>query len=217
MAKRADLKGKTFNYLKVICYHQTLRNRHDIKNAIWKCKCKCGNITLVSSTNIQRGKIKSCGCLQKESVGKINRTHGRSRTPEYRIWTRIKSRCYNPNTTDYKYYGGRGIKMCDKWVHSFEKFFLDMGKRPSLLHTIDRIENNVNYTPKNCRWATRETQTRNRTNTKTLTYKGQTKPMAEWAEIIGMPYTTIQSRVARGWPVFKIIETPVLKTWNRRP
>ena len=216
MAKRAKLKGKTFNYLTVICYHQTLKNKHGIQSAIWKCRCKCGNITLVSSTNIKGGHIKSCGCFQRESVGKINRTHGRSRTPEYRIWTQMKSRCYNPNTTDYKYYGGKGIKVCDKWVNSFESFFMDMGKRPSLLHTIDRIENNTDYTPENCKWATRKTQTRNRSNTKTLTYKGETKPMAAWAEILGLNYTTVQSRVARGWDVNDIIETPIMKTWNRR-
>jgi hypothetical protein len=128
--------------------------------------CDCGSPPRpVIFQNIRCGASRSCGCLTRERTSTAKRTHGRSGTPEYETWCRIRERCYNQRCSRYEIYGGRGITVCDRWLHSFENFLADMGERPSPKHSIDRIDVNGNYEPGNCRWATARVQARNQRKT----------------------------------------------------
>lgn len=119
---------------------------------------------------------------------------------EYAVWQGMKQRCLNPNHTAYKYYGGRGIKIHDSWANSYEKFLSDVGNRPSLLHTLDRIDNNGDYMPGNCRWITRRDQCQNRKNNYLITFRGITRSLSDWSEITGIPTHTLRRRVQNKVP-----------------
>lgn len=120
-------------------------------------------------------------------------------TPEHNSWVAMKQRCYYKGYRRYDRYGGRGIKVCDSWLESFENFYNDMGPKPSPKHSLDRIDTNGNYCPENCRWATKKEQARNRRNTKLITHNGRTASIPEWSEITGIPQQLIHTRIRRGW------------------
>jgi len=129
-------------------------------------------------------------------------------TAEYRCWSRIKARCFNPNVPRFKDYGGRGIKVCDRWLNSYEYFLADMGRRPTDKHSIDRYpDNNGNYEPGNCRWATTEQQMNNRRNSKRLTFAGLTLSVMQWAERTGVRAGTLWGRIQHGWSVERVLTT----------
>ena len=129
-------------------------------------------------------------------------------TPEYRAWRAAKSRCNNPNNISFKNYGGRGIRMCKAWSDDFAVFAANMGKRPSDKHSLDRNDNDGDYGPDNCRWATRAEQNRNSRQNRFLTFRGKTHCIADWVKILGMRRGTLQDRIYRGWSIEKAITTP---------
>lgn len=136
-------------------------------------------------------------------------THGRSDTPEYYAWSDMMTRCYNEKHKEFVNYGGRGIKVFDKW-HTFAGFFEDMGLRPSPTHSIDRFPNqDGGYEPCNCRWATKKEQARNRKTNRFLTFNGETKLLVEWSELLGIPFDVIFSRIKSGKSVEESLSTPV--------
>ncbi len=134
--------------------------------------------------------------------------HGLSHTLEYAAWRAMRSRCTDPRNKRFYGYGGRGIRVCPEWDVSFVAFISDMGRRPSSQHSLDRIDNDGNYEPGNCRWATRKEQDANRGNLTLMTWNGETKSVTAWAEVTGLPKHTIYVRVWRGWPADRALSTP---------
>jgi hypothetical protein len=158
--RRNDLTGRKFAFLTVVGFS----HRDKGNNAMWMCRCSCGAMKTIRGNHLSSGEIFSCGCKRNELNGAAHATHGQGRktsTGEYNSWIGMKDRCHNPNRSDYKDYGGRGIRVCKKWLNSFENFFADMGPRPSAKHSIDRIRVNGDYEPSNCRWATKMEQVQN--------------------------------------------------------
>lgn len=154
-----DLTGRQFGRLTVL--RRTAENSKDGRPQ-WECQCVCGERVVLRGASLRTGNTRSCGCLQKESVGALRRTHGGSNTDEYETWLGMKKRCLNHAHHKYPEYGGRGIVVCDRWRNSFENFILDMGPKPSPQHSLDRIDNDGPYDKDNCRWATSIEQSRNR-------------------------------------------------------
>lgn len=201
MLKTKDIKGERFGLLTV---HERAGSDR-LGNAMWRCTCECGGQSIVSTHNLKRGHTKSCGCLQKESVT----THSGTGTRLYRIWEGMKRRCYEITHAHFKDYGGRGITVCDEWLRSFEAFrdwALANGYRDDL--TIDRKDNDGPYSPDNCHWATHKAQQNNMRSNRAITYKGETRTLAQWAELAGINKKTLQYRLNNGWSVEQAITTP---------
>lgn len=207
----------------MVCSRLTVISRAGIVpgGAGWKCLCECGRTVIAAGALLRRGAVKSCGCLKAEvgaahlaayaATGKhAALRHGDARAgreaPEWRTWHSIKRRCDPSAATIFPEYAGRGIEVCKAWRESYERFLLDVGRRPSDEHSLDRYpNNNGNYEPGNVRWATRKEQARNRRNSLFIDCGGQRKTLAEWAEITGLQNTTIRNRLRAGWPVEKAL------------
>lgn len=176
-------------------------------NGMVECRCLCGTIKMVRKSNIVSGKTKSCGCLAAEkSASRIRERstiHGMSHSSEHKIWRGIIERCGNSDNTRY---GGRGIKICARWLHSFENFYKDMGPRPSSKHSIDRINNDGDYDSSNCRWATASEQGNNRSNNRIVTWMGRSQTLTKWADEIGISRKTLSSRLLKlKWPLDQVM------------
>lgn len=180
------------------------------------CECECGTQKDVYMRNVLRGKSVSCGCVPAAATSDRMTIHGeaspRRLTPEYVVWKGIRQRCgRNPRGRTVKSYRNKNITLCERWK-KFDNFLMDMGRRPSPEHQIDRIDNSVGYTPENCRWTTKIEQQRNKTTNVNITYMGKTKCIAAWAEEYKIPYGTLRTRIVRlGWGIGKALETPVKK------
>lgn len=161
-------------------------------NLAYECICDCGKTCTKLGGNLRRGASTNCGCTTWDRL----KTHQMTDTPEYRSWMAMKRRCYDMKRLEYKNYGARGIGVCEEWRESFENFYRDMGKRPNNT-SLDRIDNERNYAPDNCRWATIDQQSGNKRNTTMLTYSGETLPLSEWAKKLGINYQTFYSRIKR--------------------
>jgi len=172
---------------------------------IWLCKCECGNTKEIVSSLLKSGNTKSCGCIMKSILENRNTVHGLAKKNRrlYNIWCRMRQRCNNSNSSDYDRYGGRGIDVCAEWssFRSFYNWAINNGYESNL--SIDRIDNNGNYQPSNCRWATNIKQARNKRNNHLITYKGETKTLAEWSQITGLDGSLIRYRL-KHWDKEKI-------------
>lgn len=200
MGKKIDLVGQRFSMLLVVDRAETDGvDRH----SRWICQCDCGNTTAVRSNYLLSGHTTSCGCYKATK----KRKHGQSKTRLYTIYYKILSRCYDVNNDQYKDYGGRGICVCEDWRNDFQSFFdwaTANGYSDDL--TIDRVNVNGDYTPNNCRWATRKTQANNTRRNALYTYNGKTKTIAEWSAETGVNYNTLRARLRRyGWDIEKAI------------
>lgn len=189
------------------------RNTYGYPINIWGvlCKCDCGNEKFVAPNNLLSGATISCGCYHKKITGLINKSHGLSRDRLYRTWCDMKKRCSNPNVWNYKNYGGRGIKVCDEWINSFECFrdwAYKNGYDEKL--TIDRKDNNGNYEPGNCKWSTHKEQVANSRRVKLYTAFGETKHLAEWKRDSRtvVSSVTVQRRLKLGYSIELALTEP---------
>lgn len=203
MPKFKDVTGKRYGRLVVI----ELYGKQKSVN-YWRCKCDCGNEKIASIKLLNNGCIKSCGCLQRESRGLKQKTHGLTHSRLFSIWTNIKTRTSNPNCSEAKNYIGKDIKMCDEWKDFiiFYNWAMSNGYSDNL--SIDRIDNSKGYYPENCRWTTAKEQNRNKDNLHYIEYKGETHPIVVWAEKLNIKYGTLRSRINRGWEIERAFTKP---------
>lgn len=214
--KLIDFTGQKFGRLTVMEY---IGRVHHASN--WRCSCDCGNSIVVPLAGLRAGLQKSCGCYKRDRMGTLTLKHGarahqkddtrdRIYHPMYKIWDGMKQRCYNPTERNYKFYGARGVTICDEWLTDFEAFMAYMGPRPSPKHSIDRYPNGAgNYKPGNVRWATSVQQARNRSNNRLIEVNGVEVPLVVAAQMTGLPRYVIAKRLNSGWPLDRALSTPL--------
>lgn len=188
--KHQHLIGTRFNRLTPI-----RRLLTGYQQVTYLCQCSCGSTCVVAGASLVSNNTKSCGCLFRDTVRSFSRTHGQSNTRAYTIWASMKQRCLNPNVAAYKYYGGRGVKVCDDWLQ-FSRFLADMGQ-PTPRAKLERIDNNGNYQMDNCRWATSREQSRNTRWNVILSFDGKTMCLKDWSIEVGRNYPTLLTRAKR--------------------
>ena len=208
---RENLTGRLFGRLTVErpAEDGVLSNGRHL--TMWECRCSCGNHTIIRSSDLKSGRVVSCGCYRAENTGVIRTTHGATKGRKtkklYSVWASMRERCKNPNNTQFAYYGGKGVYVCSEWDSSystFEEWALNSGYQEGL--TIDRIDVNGNYCPKNCRWATVTEQANNKTTNRLLGALGKTKSIAEWARELNMSYNKLYHTLSKnGWDIEKAV------------
>lgn len=204
MSRSIDLTGQRFGKLIAIRCVGTTKARQ----AIWRCKCDCGNEADIRSSCLRNGDTRSCGCLQRIISKEVNTKHGEAHSRLYSIWSAMKCRCDNPNNQAFEHYGARGIAVCDEWQEytNFRDWAIANGYNDEL--SIDRIDVNGNYSPDNCRWITMKEQSNNRRSNHLISFDGETHTLKEWAVIKGLKYGTLSSRINRyHWSIEKALTT----------
>ena len=189
MPNKIDLSGQRFGRL--VAMH-AMPPKKKGGSTRWLCRCDCGNESTPGTAQLRRGRAKSCGCFQAEAARSANATHGQIKSSEYRAWCAMRSRCNTKSNISFKNYGGRGISVCKRWG-DFLCFLSDMGPRPKGT-TIDRIDNNGNYEPSNCRWATKEVQDSNKRTTVLVTFNGKTMTYSQWGRELNTDPGTLRQR-----------------------
>jgi len=195
MAKFIDRTGLKYGRL-LVCERVDAGPASNGNRVKWRCKCDCGNSVVATGHSLQRGETSSCGCLRKEMVRAVSRTHGMSRSPTHNSWRAAKERCHNPQSSKYPFYGGVGITMCDRWRNSFAEFLVDMGERPQG-HTLDRIDQCKGYEPGNVRWATAMEQSVNRGTTRLHRWGGTWMTIREVSEAAGVPFNSLRKAIRK--------------------
>jgi len=203
-----NLSGLKLGRLTVGAY---ISKSADGSDRLWACTCSCQGENAVpfpvrAKSLVKSNGTRSCGCIQKERASVANKTHGFTKSITYVTWGAMWSRTTNPNQKSYKDYATRKIRVCPRWKR-FENFLADMGPRPSPKHTIERVDNNLGYAPKNCRWATRKEQNRNTRATRWITIGKETLSLAEWCERFNQPRSRIEMRLRRGWSIVRAFQT----------
>lgn len=193
--------------------------RRNGKRIVW-CRCECGTERELTVHGLRVGRTKSCGCYHREVSAKLGRTarllhgesthRGRRGSQEYNIWKGMRDRCSRPGNKSYRVYGARGITVCDRWRSSFLNFLADMGRRPTRLHSIERIDSNGNYERSNCRWATPVEQGNNTSRNRILEIDGERLTIAQWSMRSGIPSGHIWNRLHLGWSVQEAVFRPAL-------
>jgi hypothetical protein len=214
MYKRQELIGCVFGRLTVKKFSHISRGGQ----SYWVCICTCGKEKTARSSHLKSGSVRSCGCLARECSSKTAKsvlagkyckiTHNKTHTRVFSIWTAMRARCKNPNSISYKNYGGRGIIVCKEWDSNFITFYnwaMNNGYNDNL--TIDRIDNNGNYEPSNCKWSTKKEQANNRRDCHYITYKDKTLTVVQWEEYLGFKRNLISQRLSRGWSEKRALET----------
>lgn len=206
MSIKEDLSGARFGRLTVL-----FRDNADRQNVRWMCLCDCGNKKSIRGDHLKRGETTSCGCYSREVASKRERgkTQRRYRSPEYNAWYHMIARCENPSDSRFYRYGARGIKVCERWKgeKGFLNFMNDMGARPGEKYSLDRINNDGNYEPSNCKWSTVVEQANNKSKNILVSYKGETKTLGNWTRELGLNYKNVWERMYRyGWCFEKAIK-----------
>ena len=200
--KKLNIIGEKYNKLLVIEEEKPRAN-----NRMFKCICDCGNITIVSMSNLRANRIVSCGCHKREICMKRSVSHNQRHTFLYEVWKGIKQRCYNSHNKSYHNYGGRGIVVCNEWKDNFQAFYdwsyangysVENQKDEKHKLTIDRIDVNGNYEPSNCRWVDRKTQASNMRTTKQITINGETKCLSEWFRVLKVSAWEYYKKIKNG-------------------
>lgn len=209
--KFIDLTGKKFGRLTVVSFDHKGGTR-----TYWKCECECGGTRIVANDHLKRGEVTDCGCYRRH-IARWEK-HGKSNERIYTIWDLMKRRCFDSNRVEYKNYGGRGITVCPEWLdaQNFTEWAYQNGYSNEL--TLDRIDNDGDYCPQNCRWVSRKEQSNNKRNNRLITHNGQTKTITQWAEENGLPYYVLKKRYDKlGWTFERAISEPInLKMSNRK-
>lgn len=201
-----DLTAQRFGRLVV----QERDHNSFAKQIRWICRCDCGNVKSIAGNKLKNGNTRSCRCLDTEMTKERSKIHGEThKTPEYYIWISMRQRCNTVTNSAYKYYGGRGIKVCDRW-NNYQDFLSDMGRRPTPKHQIDRINVNGNYEPSNCRWITQMENANNKRNNTMLTYLGVTDTLPNWARKFEIQQGTLRRRIFNAkWSIDQALTTGV--------
>jgi hypothetical protein len=211
---QADLTGQRFGRLLVVECLPPERTPGKLPRGYrWLCRCDCGEVRIVMGHSLKRGErgTRSCGCLSRDlsRQRKTRLIHGLSHLPEFDVWLNMVERCYNPESKNYQGYGSRGIRVCDRWKESPGNFIEDMGHRPSPKHSIDRIDNDGDYTPENCRWVTWDIQSRNKSSNVYIEHLSLRMTISDWAKYLGLNSQTLYARHKRGWPVERILTSRI--------